>query len=85
MRTAEERSIMATTAALEAREVQAVFNDDAAAQWRFEQFVKLEFTVPQAERLAMTRAEDGTWLYEDAAIALLERGCSHEVAFDILI
>lgn len=75
--------------ALEAREVEVVAEldrDDKVAMDRFERFLKLEFTVAQAEKLAMLRVEDGTFLYHgDVKRLYLDRGCDTATAFDILI
>lgn len=73
--------------ALEAREVVTRVDElDPVTRWRFDSFLEVGFTVPQAEKLAMTRDSRGVWLYApDVKERLLDRGCPVDVAFDLLI
>lgn len=60
---------------------------DKVWEWRRDSFVALGFNLLQAERLADTRAGDGVehgFLYWGTAKALLDKGCTHVLAFDLL-
>ena len=72
--------------ALEAREVVARVDElDPVSRWRFDSFLEIGFTVPQAEKLATTRGDDGFYLYPGDVKELLDRGCPPETAFDLVM
>jgi len=72
-----------TTTALEAMET-AVFTD-AVARWRFEQWLKLGFTPPQAEKLAKAKDEHDVYLYPgDAEKRIVEEQLPHWLVYDLL-
>lgn len=52
---------------------------DKVLKMRFERFVALGFTIPQARRMALDRGVD-TWKAKD----LIRKGCDPMIAFDIL-
>jgi hypothetical protein len=72
-----------STTALEALEVEAV--DDKVREWRIKGFVDLDFTLPQAEKLADAKDELGFPVYDRDVAKLLARvGGDHALAFDLL-
>lgn len=70
--------------ALEACEVRVDDERDPVELYRVESFLSLGFTLPQAEKMATTRDLHGVFLWHGDVKRLLDQGCSHHTAFDLL-
>lgn len=71
--------------ALEAREVELVDELDDVERWRYDGWLAVGFTDEQASALTFARDENGVFRRaDDAKRELLDRGCPHDYAFDLL-